>query len=263
VSRLINRLLFDSLGFGYFPTKLTRRRELESLIERLRPVETGLDLVRLGPAGDGGYLVPDDLEGIEACFSPGVSDASGFEAACADRGMRVFLADRSVEQPAEAHEQFVFIKKFVGATSGGDFINMSDWAAQAGLEPDSDLLLQMDIEGYEYETLLATPDALLRRFRIMVIEFHRLHQLWSAPYFRLASAVFNKLLESHSCVHIHPNNARSSVTIKGIEIPRLMEFTFLRKDRFQARGPARLFPHPLDADNTSKPGIPLPACWQG
>lgn len=263
MSNLINRVLFDSLGLGYFPTKLTRRKDLAALIQRLQPVDTGLELIRLGPAGDGGYLVPDDLDGIEACFSPGVSDASGFEAECADRGMRVFLADRSVDRPAQAHDRFVFLKKFVGATSSGDFVSMNDWVSQAGLAADSDLLLQMDIEGYEYETLLATPDALLRRFRIMVIEFHRLHQLWSAPYFRLAAAVFNKLLESHSCVHIHPNNVRTSVTIKGIEIPRLMEFTFLRKDRFQAQGPARLFPHPLDADNTPKPAIPLPACWQG
>ena len=27
----------------------------------------------IGGAGDGGYLVPDDLDGIEYCFSPGVN----------------------------------------------------------------------------------------------------------------------------------------------------------------------------------------------
>lgn len=37
------------------------------------------DLIRLGPNGDGGYLVPDDLTGIEACFSPGVCATSEFE----------------------------------------------------------------------------------------------------------------------------------------------------------------------------------------
>ena len=65
---------------------------------------------RLGPDGDGGYLVPDDLAGIEYTFSPGVSTESGFEAALAARGQRVFLADYSVDGPAEANANFAFEK---------------------------------------------------------------------------------------------------------------------------------------------------------
>lgn len=50
-------------------------------------------LIRLGPMSYEGYLIPDDLEGIEACFSPSVGFNSIFEKDCADRGMKVFLAD--------------------------------------------------------------------------------------------------------------------------------------------------------------------------
>ena len=36
-------------------------------------------LIRLGGRGDGAYLLPDDLQNIEACFSPGVCDSKLFE----------------------------------------------------------------------------------------------------------------------------------------------------------------------------------------
>ena len=55
--------------------------ELKELIKALRPVKTKFDLIRIGGANDGGYLIPDDLEGIAACFSPGVADTASFEVA--------------------------------------------------------------------------------------------------------------------------------------------------------------------------------------
>ena len=253
--------LADIFTIGYFPTKVTKRDELVSLIKSLRPKDVGIELIRLGPQGDGGYLVPDDLDGIGACFSPGVSTVSEFELACAKRGMQVFLADASVDAPASMHENFSFTKKFVGATTSDQFMTLQGWVQQSAINPDTDLMLQMDIEGFEYETLLSIPDELMKRFRIIVIEFHRLHHLWSRPYFRLASAAFAKLLQTHSVVHLHPNNNRRSFYMQDIEIPRLMEFTFLRNDRFDEHEYVDTFPHPLDRDNTDKQRLVLPECW--
>jgi len=263
MSKVFSKLILDTFNIGFFPTKLTKPAAVADLIARLRPVSTEIGLIRLGPDKDGGYLVPDDLAGIEACFSPGVSTSSDFELACAQRGMEVFLADYSVDGPATRHDRFHFTKKFVGATTSEQFMTLDDWVKQAPIAADSDLLLQMDIEGYEYETLLSMPDALLKRFRILVIEFHRVHHLWSAPFHRLAAAAFTKLLQTHTCVHLHPNNCRSSLSMRGLEIPRVMEFTFFRNDRFRQRSYAKTFPHPLDRDNTDKPPVVLPACWYG
>ncbi len=53
------------------------RRKL--LADVLRPFDVGHPLIRIGAFSDGGYLVPSDLQGIKACFSPGVSQQSSFE----------------------------------------------------------------------------------------------------------------------------------------------------------------------------------------
>ncbi|MFN0125164.1 MAG: FkbM family methyltransferase [Verrucomicrobiales bacterium] len=261
--QVLHALAVKSLGVvEAFPTGLTDGGDLRRLLRSLRPRQPSQDLIRLGPADDGGYLVPDDLAGIDACFSPGVSSVSGFEKDCADRGMPVFLADRSVEGPAESHPRFHFTKKFVGATTNEAFMTLDDWVNTSMPGSQSDLLLQMDIEGFEYEVILAASDALMRRFRIIVAEFHQIDQLWSRPIFRLAGRAIEKLLQTHACVHIHPNNCCGSLRQRGLDIPRVMEFTFVRHDRL-ARDPGyrTVFPHPLDCDNTSNPPLPLPECW--
>jgi hypothetical protein len=220
---------------GMHIAKRTRFSEVNNLIHSLRPIDSGVALIRLGPEGDGGYLVPDDLDGIAYAFSPGISTESGFEAALADRGIQVFLADFSVDRPSEPHPRFVFDKKFVGALSDNMYMTLDEWKDNHIPDHTGDLLLQMDIEGAEFETLLNASPALLAQFRIMVIEFHYLQDLWNRPFFKIVSRVFRKLLLTHTVVHIHPNNGCGSVKSRGLEIPRAAEFTFYRHDRLRSR----------------------------
>ena len=245
-----------------FTIDSTPRSNVLKLIESLHPVGTSKPLIRLGPKnGDGGYLIPDDLNGIAACFSPGVSNVSGFEKDCAELGMKVFMADHSVDAPADLHQNFHFSKKFVGGTTYGKYVTLDDWVCDTDPNAASDLMLQMDTEGQEYETLFSTSDELLKRFRIIAIEFHNLDQFWNLPFFQIASRAFEKILQTHVCVHLHPNNCCGSVKKDGLEIPRIMEFTFLRRDRIQAEIKPYLVPNPLDRDNTKMKSLKLPECW--
>jgi hypothetical protein len=261
-----NRRIRDSVirtvgGAGLHIADRTAPEEVRRVLQSLRPVNGGYELIRLGPDGDGGYLVPDDLAGIEYAFSPGVSTESGFEAALAARGLRVFLADFSVDGPAQANPNFVFRKKYVGCLSDDTFMTLEEWKSTAIGKRDGDLLLQMDIEGGEYETLLSCPTDLLKQFRIMVIEFHYLHELLNKRFFELVSRAFQRLVQTHSVVHIHPNNCCGSVRAGDLELPRIAEFTFHRNDRLRERAACRTFPHPLDRNNTRKATLVLPSCW--
>ena len=47
--------------------------EIVEVFQLLKPKASKTPLIRIGGDGDGSYLVPDDLEGITACFSPGVN----------------------------------------------------------------------------------------------------------------------------------------------------------------------------------------------
>ena len=55
------------------------RVEIENFISRFREKYISCELIRIGGDGDGGYLLPDILNDISYCFSPGVSQTSFFE----------------------------------------------------------------------------------------------------------------------------------------------------------------------------------------
>lgn len=263
MKQILKKIAVQSLGYvnGY-PTPATATADIENLIRSLHPYKFEKGLIRLGPQGDGGYLVPDDLSGIEACFSPGVGLLSGFEEDCARLGMEVYMADKSVNGPASANEKFNFTKKFVGAFSNEEFLSLDDWTDSVLAESPSDLMLQLDIEGFEYEAFLSTSSKLMKRYRVIVAEFHGLEFMWSWPFYRIASRAFEKILRTHTCIHIHPNNYSGATKKNGLEIPHVMEFTFIRNDRIQKSQHETNFPHPLDSDieplNTP---MPLPECW--
>ncbi len=242
-------------------TRKTIKSDLLAFLTGIQPVTTNFPLVRIGGEADGGYLVPDDLQGIDACFSPGVATIADFESQMARRGIRCFLADNSVESLPVANPLFHFEKKHLGPTNDGIYMTLGEWVRRHA--PSArEMVLQMDIEGAEYPVLLECEESLLKRFRIVVIEFHALEDLWQQRGFELIRATFLKLKRHFELVHIHPNNRARLISRENIGIPPLAEFTFLRKDRVEKKSPTQSFPHPLDRPNMpAKPDLHLPACW--
>lgn len=231
---------------------------LTTLLNSTHPVATQYPLIRIGSDGDGGYLVPDDLEGITTCFSPGVGNVSRFEEDCALRGMRVFMADRSVQGPPSNNPKFDFLNKYIGLVDTDEYISLDSWIDSSVSSSDGDLILQMDIEGAEWLALANVSRRNLMRFRIIVVELHAVDSIVYSQFFELRAPVLTRLLEDFVCVHLHPNNDGKSVVSKGINIPCVLEMTLLRKDRAQISGYCSQFPHPLDSDNTLKAPMPLP-----
>jgi hypothetical protein len=119
----------------------------------------------------------------------------------------------------------------------------------------------MDIEGFEYEVILSTPEALLDQFRIIIVEFHSLQKLFDPFAFKVISSTFDKLLNSFYVSHIHPNNFPGTFRRGDLVVPRDMEFTFINKKHVKSTKPQVKFPHPLDQDNTAKKTLVLPNCW--
>ena len=252
--RAIKRSLCSLMrNMGGFVSTTTDRTRLSAFLKQIYPVGTNHALIRMGGEKDGGYLVPDDIDGVSACFSPGVNTVADFELELTKRGIKCYLADASVEAPPVANPLFDFEKKFLGSRTENHFITLGDWVDSKS-PGDGDLILQMDIEGAEYGVLHATSDALLKRFRIIIIEFHDLDHLYDSFSFEFLRLTFERLMESFEVVHVHPNNCEHPVRVGDITVPPVMEVTFLRKDRVTSKTQRSDFPHPLDRANIHKRG---------
>ena len=242
---------YEYFDKGIFIDPMISKDDLLNFTDKLRPVNLLQSLIRVGDDKDGGYLIPDDLPGIKACFSPGVDDIASFEQGLLDKGIGSHLADYSVETIPDGAKALSFEKKFLGASSHDHFISLEDWVNK--YEPDAienSLLLQMDIEGAEYQTLLSCPEYILNKFKIIVVEFHSIETWSQVDFFHIVESTFNKLLKSHAIVHNHPNNAMGVVNLNGFKYPRLIEVTFYKKNLCDGNGLAPL-PHPLDRPNVN------------
>lgn len=258
--REVRQFLLDQ---GYWTGRKTSDAELDAFFDMTRPVPTHKDLIRVGGRGDGGYLLPDDLENITACFSPGVSNSSTFEEDLAARGIKSYMVDYSVTAPAIENELFHFEKLFLGDLNDGIYLRFEDWVRNNSTPDETDLLLQMDIEGAEFTVILDTPTDILKRFRILVIEFHFMDRLFSGDAFPFLNQVFQKITREFCVVHIHPNNCCPVLKSGKCEVPTTMEFTFHRTENVVKATRDLEFPHALDVPCVAgKPDIILPECWQ-
>ena len=260
VSSLRLRTMCKFAASGLVLKRATKAEELNRLLRHLKPMDCGIELIRIGGSSDGGYIVPNDLEGVAACFSPGVSDSACFEEDIYSRfSIPSHLADYTVDGPPHNFIPQTFLKKFIGSRNDNEFITLSDWMdLSLGNRSDVDLILQMDIEGAEYEAILSTPMELLEKFRVMVIEIHDFDN-WADPnYFMLVQSFFLKILQKFTVVHAHANNCCGVVSISGVKFPRVFELSLIRNDRIKSINGYAKFPNPLDASNLSnKPEIEI------
>lgn len=246
---------------GYLFNEIISDEKIESFLLMIRPLRSNFELVRLGGDKDGGYLLPNDFYGIKNCFSPGVSIVSGFEDDLAKMNIKSYMADYSVNRPIIENEKFDFIKKYIGFEINEHFISLENWIKEKE-NSDSEMILQMDIEGGEYDVLINTPTEILLKFRIIIIEFHDFHSLLDSYTFSFFQSCFLKLLKDFYVVHIHPNNNGELYRYKHFEIPSLLEFTLIRKDRVTSFDFETNFPNQLDKRNVLyKPEMILPNCF--
>jgi len=263
IQRALKEMAVNCYGYTLNGARTaTQEAELQGFFNRLVPVDTDLGLIRIGNLNDGGYLVANDLTGIRTCFSPGVSTMADFEMALVQRGIRCFLADYSIESCPVSNELIQFEKRFLGAHNDQIYMTLASWVRRHADPLEGDMILQMDIEGDEYDVLIETPMDILRRFRVIVVEFHLLDGLFNPAGFKLINSVFRKLEAEFQIVHLHPNNYADPVRFRQFVVPPVMEITFHRSDRLSTTSPTRVFPHKLDAPCCPwRVDYPVPSCW--
>lgn len=236
---------------------------ISAILPRGLAVRNCPDLIRLGSAHDGGYLVSAaDIEKSDILIGLGVNDDWSFEKDfAARRGCPVIAYDASVSlkhfrrkairalshlsklgRAAQDYRRYVdfknffsgdhqHIEKFVGLDIGGNFVGFSDVVSRIN---GRSAFLKIDIEGYEYRILT---DLINFKSSVTgcVIEFHNcdLH------LDRIIDFVEQFGL---NLVHVHPNN-HAYVNEHGV--PLSLELTFSRFGKCVDE-PVHL-PHPLDS----------------
>ena len=238
------------------------KKSIINLIELMKVRDLGFNLIRVGPNNDGGYLIPDILNEIEDCFSPGIGNIYEFEKELRTKNISLFLADNTVDKENIKIDKFDFIKKNLSSKNDKNEITLEKWIKDKSKYNNSNLLLQMDIEGSEYEVINSTSTECLELFKVMIIEFHFLEKLYNRLSYNIFSSCIKKILKSFEIAHIHPNNCQGTFNICGEKLPTAIEITFIRKDLCRKKGKVDNLPHKFDQKNIKGlPEIKLSKRW--
>lgn len=159
-------------------------RELrEALLQELQPVAlANCSLKRYGGANDGGYLMCENLvDGVQSAYSYGIAteDKWGCDVS---RQFNVAVHQYDCftpHRPACDGGRFVFHDECVGARAetvdGQPFDTFASHIKRNG-DLNKSVLVKIDIEGAEWDSLIAMPDHVLDNIVQMPMELHGVDQ---------------------------------------------------------------------------------------
>lgn len=159
-------------------TEDVKRRRAE-LAEELRPVTlSNCEFVRVGSRNDGGYAMCGNLlSGIETAYSYGIggNDDWGCQISAAHKvPVHQYDCFNPTRLPCTGGD-FRLNAECVGARDetleGRKFDTMANQIARNG-DTGKKMVVKMDIEGSEWQTILAAPDAMFESIVQMPMELH-------------------------------------------------------------------------------------------
>ena len=150
------------------------------------------------------------------------------------------MYDPTIDALPKEHEKFHFFKQGIGKNS--DMITLDEAITCNGHVSHEGMILKMDIEGFEYETLYHIQDSTLAKFSQLVIEFHDVLDLTNF----LLIPVLEKINKNFQYIHIHGQDVYPRVRIDDKILPNYIEVTYLNK--FLCSFSDDVDPLPLDVD---------------
>jgi hypothetical protein len=221
----------------------------QALFELLEPVAlSNCTLERFGEQYDGGYLVCANLlNDVKSGYSYGISGYDGWGCDIASKlGVTVHQYDCfDTTQPVCSSGKTVFHAECIAdvqkVEDGRPFGTLADHFATNG-DQSRQVVLKMDVEGAEWDSLLHAPAETLNRIDQLAIE---LHYIDDEKFIR----VVQRLKEFFYLAHLHFNNVSCA---EGLEpFPAwAYEALFVSKRLSKVDPGVRpQLPHPLDALN--------------
>lgn len=237
------------------------RAKTDQLLRLVRPMSAaGEPKVRIGGAKDGGYVMLDPGNGGIA-LSLGVSPYSPWDLEMATKGFTVLQYDGTVAQEPDKHPLIKFHKMNVtGQHPPPDgYRSIRQIMDGIGDHPAAhNIILQMDIEGFEWDVFASMTRDDIMRFSQIIVEIHDLSP--KDPAIDRKLNILQKISETHQSIHVHYNNYSHLVWHGGFSVVgTAMEVSYRRRDPDVTFMPCDdIFPTPLDTPNSSKrPDIPI------
>jgi len=199
----------------------------QSVFEALQQEYVDLDLIyRVGSSLDGGYVM-HKIGNEKKAISIGVGRDVSWDLAISKLGIMVHMYDHTVARPPTIFTNSKFYKIGIRSSktkNSKTLLHFEGILQKSGCEDSENLILKIDIEGGEWEILEEIESKFLEKFNQIIIEFHDVDL--NDP---IKKNVLEKIKQTHSIIHINPNNYSKITSFEGYLFPNILEVTYVKK----------------------------------
>jgi hypothetical protein len=187
--------------------------------------------ILLGEKKDGCYVLLDDFENIKYAYSFGIFRNIQFDRALADKGIDIYMYDHTINSLPYENPKFHW-KKIGLCGKRKQYPNMKNLdqlIVENGHSKEKNMILKMDIEHWEFESLVDIKEETLNQFKYILIEYHFKDETQFTSH-NLYYNVLKKISKTHQAFYTRCNENRSNIAQFGINrICHIIEVSYIIK----------------------------------
>ena len=187
----------------------------------------GKNKILLGKKSDGCYVFLDDFENIKIAYSFGISNMIQFDDELAKRGIDVYMYDHTIKSLPYNNTKFHWSKIGIcGNNERNKYLKtLEDLIKENGHISEKNMILKIDVEGWEWNSLNDLNEDILRQFKYILIEYHFLEPLKEELYYN----VLKKVHKSHQAFYCRCN-VRDSIPPLRNRICIALEISYIIRE---------------------------------
>lgn len=203
----------------------------KKLIKMLKPKKiNNFDMVRVGRANDGGYVMCNDFNSDMHAYSFGIDDDNSWDMNIRLLGdISVYMFDHTIKQVPMFCHGLHWERKGIGVSDEKDLLSLASILANNGDLHNKNLIIKMDIEGTEWDILESLDVHIIDNFRQMLFEFHNMTDISMKEK---VIYVLERLNVTHQVAWVHGNNFVFAEKDQDILMPDSIEVLYVRRDSY-------------------------------
>ena len=191
----------------------------------------GKKRILLGKKGDGCYVLLDDFQNIKIAYSFGIGRRIQFDTELANRDIDVYMYDHTINSLPYQNPKFHWKKIGIAGkkTKNKQMKTLEELILENGHSLEKNMILKMDIEHWEWESIIDLKEDTLSKFKYIAIEYHfKDEKIYNQT--QLYYEVIKKISKTHQSFYVRCNGDKSrKINFGSNRICHIMEVSYIIK----------------------------------
>ena len=185
----------------------------------------------------------DDFKNVKIADSFGIRTEIQFDKSLADRGIDVYMYDHTIDSLPYNNSKFHWKK--IGITgknkSNKSLKSLEELIIENGHSSEENMILKIDIEHAEWESLKDLPSNILKQFKYILIEYH-FNEEREINENLLYYNVIKKIYETHQVFYLRCANRYQIAYFGNNRICKYLEISYIIKKDYKFTKDPTIYP---------------------